>query len=209
MTVHSRRSAALLLLAATMLMAGCASTHTSSHTSRPTDVSMSPGMTMPNGSVMGAPPSSSASSSPAEAQSAPSASARMICGPEIRRDVATVLALKTQPIATSRWADGLYTCTYTLPSGPLVLSVKDLPDAAATTTYFNTVRGRLGNPPDLAGLGQGAYGTRDGAVVLRKDNHVLHVDATALPATFGAQHQKRTDFAYEIASDILGCWTGD
>jgi hypothetical protein len=28
------------------------------------------------------------------------------------------------------------------------------------------------------------------------------------PAVLGAQQSKRFDFAYEIASDILGCWTG-
>ena len=37
----------------------------------------------------------------------------------------------------------------------------------------------------------------------------LRVDATGLPAVFGTQKQKRTDLAYEIASDVLGCWTGD
>jgi hypothetical protein len=26
---------------------------------------------------------------------------------------------------------------------------------------------------------------------------------------FGPQQQRRTDLAYEIASDVLGCWTGD
>jgi hypothetical protein len=26
---------------------------------------------------------------------------------------------------------------------------------------------------------------------------------------FGPQRQRRTDLAFEIASDVLGCWTGD
>jgi hypothetical protein len=26
---------------------------------------------------------------------------------------------------------------------------------------------------------------------------------------FGVDRQKRTDLANEIASDVLGCWTGD
>ena len=46
-------------------------------------------------------------------------------------------------------------------------------------------------------------------MVVVKDNETLTVDATGLPAVFGSQQQKRTDLAYEIASDVLGCWTGD
>ena len=40
-----------------------------------------------------------------------------------------------------------------------------------------------------------------------KDNQTLKVDTTGLPPVFGPEGQKRTDLAYEIASDVLGCWT--
>ncbi len=40
-----------------------------------------------------------------------------------------------------------------------------------------------------------------------KDNETLVVDARRLPAVFGAEQQKRTDLATEIASDVLDCWT--
>jgi hypothetical protein len=30
-----------------------------------------------------------------------------------------------------------------------------------------------------------------------------------LPQEFGANGQRRTDLAYEVASDVMGCWTGD
>ena len=37
----------------------------------------------------------------------------------------------------------------------------------------------------------------------------LTVDTTRCPPSSGASSQKRTDLAYEIASDVLGCWTGN
>jgi len=164
---------------------------------------MSPGMVMPDGSVMGA--DTKASGAP----QGPSASARMICGAEIRADVTKILGLKSPPATTSRWADHLYTCTYRLPRGDLVVSVKESPDAAATKSYFQARRQQSGSPDTLAGLTPSAFGTPTGTVVLVKDNNTLTVDATALPTQFGTQHQKRTDLAYELASVILGCWTGD
>ena len=60
---------------------------------------MAPGMRMPDGTRM-----------PAKAAvPGPSASARMVCSPEIRRDVATALALKAPPSATATWSNHLYT----------------------------------------------------------------------------------------------------
>jgi hypothetical protein len=166
-------------------------------------------MVMPDGSTMGA---GAPASTAAAAAAKPSAPAAMICSAEIRSDIATVLAVKQLPRGTSTFVNGLFTCRYALPMGPLVISVQESPDSAATTGYFQALRQRLGKTADvadLAGLGEAAYGSSDGAVVLRKDHDVLRVDATGLPAQFGAQHAKRADFAYEIASDILGCWTGD
>jgi hypothetical protein len=133
----------------------------------------------------------------------------MVCSTEIRTKTAQVLALPTIPAGTSSWVDHVFTCTYQLPMGPLVLSVTENADAASTATTFAGIREQLGVTHDLAGLGQAAYGTDAGTVVLRKDNDILRVSADALPAVFGSQQQKRTDFAYEIASDVLGCWTGN
>lgn len=132
----------------------------------------------------------------------------MICTAETRDDIAEVLALEAIPVGTPTWADSLYTCTYRLPMGALVLSVKDSPGPGASAGYHAELRRGLPGAEDLLGLGDAAYGTSGGTVVLRKDNGTLLVDATALPAVFGTQDQKRTDFAYEIASVILGCWTG-
>jgi hypothetical protein len=199
-----------LLAAGAILLTGCASSHSSSDAppkSPVTSGAMTPGMVMPDGSTMGA----AAPASPAAAAAKPSAPAAMICSAEVRSDIATVLAVKQVPRGTSTFVDGLFTCRYALPMGPLVISVQESPDSAATTGYFKKLRQQLGQAADvadLAGLGEAAYGTND-TVVLRKDHDVLRVDASGLPAQFGAQHAKRADFAYEIASDILGCWTGD
>jgi hypothetical protein len=198
-----------IMLAGAILLAGCASPATTSGQARQAHAagnSMAPGMIMPDGSTMGA-----AATTPAAGDSAgqPSKSALMICQDETRASLKTVLALAATPVGTSTYADHLYTCTYRLPMGTLTLSVKELPNKAATDAYYTALKQRLSRTHELAGLGQAAYGTDTGTVVLRKDNDVLHVDASSLPAVFGHQHTKRGDFAYEIASDILGCWTGD
>lgn len=140
---------------------------------------------------------------------APSDTARMVCGDDIRGQVSQVLKLGGPPRTESSWADQLYTCTYRLPVGPMVLSVKQSSGTAAAASYFSTLRPTLGSTETLQGLGQRAYGTGDGVVVVIKDNLTLKVDTTGLPKVFGADQQHRSDLAYEIASDVLGCWTGD
>lgn len=221
MTVATRQLAPLL--AGLVLLAGCASAKSAapggaasaSQTSMQPGMStkagtsMTPGMVMPDGSTMGAATSAPAPKTSASVAAKPSASALMICSADVRGDLAEVLAMKQIPAGRHTFANGRYTCTYRLADGPLLLSVQDEPDAAATTKYFRTLRDRLGMTAPLDGLGEGAYGTDDGTVVLRKDNHVLRVDASRMSAVIGRQHAKRNDFAYEVATVILGCWTGD
>lgn len=206
--MKSRQARGTLLVACTMLLAGCASSQadTGAKAAPPirAGASMTPGMVMPDGSTMGATTGARTSAS-----SAPSAAARMICSTEIRKDIGTVLALKSVPSATSNWSGHVYTCTYQLPMGTFVLSVKESADPRSAKAYADALRTRLGRTHSLAGLTNLAFATSTGTVALVKDNDTLQVDATRLPAEFGGQQQKRTDFAYEIASDILGCWTGD
>jgi hypothetical protein len=152
----------------------------------------------------------SASASPAASAAAtPSAAAKMICSDDIKGKVKQVLKLSTDAPTRTSFVDHLYTCTYTLPQGPLVLSVHDSASKAAAGTYYTGLRPTLGPTSGLPGLGEHAYGTSRGTVVVLKDRQTLVVDATALPSVFGSDQQKRTDLAYEIASDVLGCWTGD
>lgn len=145
----------------------------------------------------------------ADATDAPSDTAKMVCGDDIRGQVSQVLKLSSPPKTESSWVDQLYTCTYRLPVGPMVLSVKQSTGTAAAAGYFSTLRPTLGSTETLQGLGERSYGTGDGVVVVIKDNMTLKVDTTGLPKVFGADQQRRSDLAYEIASDVLGCWTGD
>jgi hypothetical protein len=207
MKVRPRRGA--IAVACALLLAGCASSHAD-----PTDPStsagstapqqMTPGMVMPDGSTMGA---STAMATPPASAAAPSRAARMICSDEVRGDLADVLKAST-PTPTSRWAAPVFTCTYRLRVGTLVLSVRESADHARAKAFAGGERRRLSAYP-VAGLTDTAFQTRTGIVVLTKDNDTLLVDASRLPAEFGAEQQKRDAFAYEVASVILGCWTGD
>ncbi len=133
----------------------------------------------------------------------------MICSTETRTTITKVLALTAPPTSTSTWQNRLYTCTYHLPMGRFNLSVKQSDNNTAAASYAANLRKNTGATTTLNGLTATAFGTTTGKVFLVKDNFTLTVDATNLPTVFGAQQQKRADFAYEIASDILGCWTGD
>jgi hypothetical protein len=98
-----------------------------------------------------------------------------------------------------------------LPTGPLVLSVKDSADVAAARGYLDRRRRGMGRTQPLtglAGLGLPAYENTTGSVVFLKDNMTLQVDAAALPVRVGPQSTSRTDLAYTIATDVLACWTG-
>jgi hypothetical protein len=195
---------AIGLLAGAVLLAGCAAT-TAAQTPRMSapphaGSAMTPGMIMPDGSTMGV--------TPGLITRGPSAAARMICQAETRNTITKALALEVAPASRSRWADATYTCTYRLAQGPFVLSVKEATSPAAAARYLQTRRGRVHHAARLDGLTPNAYGTPNGIVMLRKDNDVLTVDAGKLRRIVGNQHARRADFAYQIATDILGCWTG-
>jgi hypothetical protein len=153
-------------------------------------------------------PAQAPSAAAAEA-AAPPATAVRVCGDEIRGKVEQALALPAPPATRSTWADGTYTCTYSLPAGPMTLTVQVLPGRAQAGAELDARRARTAGAQPLAGLGERAWGTPAGTAVVLKDAQILTVDTTGLPAVFGANDQKRADFAYEVASDVLGCWTGD
>lgn len=206
-----------LLASLSVLVAGCAATQAATQpagsVSTPSPVTsgmvMPPGMSMaPGMSMPGMAPAGDVSPSSA---AGPSASAQLVCGSEIKTDVATILALRPAPATSTTWADHLYTCTYHLSGGPLVLSVKESADVPSANTYFAALRQSLGDTRPLvglAGLGNPGYDTPAGVVVVLKDDKTLKVDATGLPSVVGPHQQSRADLAYEVASDILGCWSG-
>lgn len=133
----------------------------------------------------------------------------MVCADETRNNVTRILSLPATPATTETWADKLYTCTYALPAGSLVLSVKETADPSAARAYFDRLQQRAaGAAPieGLANLGFPAFQTPASAVFV-KDNFVLTVDATALPATLGPHNVSRSAFAYEVATAVLACWS--
>ena len=218
--MNNRNRPLSLLIALPLLLTACnASSATAGGATPTTTISpttsptMSPGMSMAPGQSMPGMTSTSAAASPNTIVNAasPSASAEMICGPETARSVATLMGLHTPAPTKTSWADHLYTCTYQLPVGHLVLSVKESPSAAAARDYFNAGQARLGHTKaltGLAGLGLPAYENSTGIVVFLKDNMTLQVDSTALPPQVGPQNTLRADLAYTVATDVLACWTG-
>jgi len=134
----------------------------------------------------------------------------MICGTETAGNLALLTGVHS-PARKATWTEHLYTCTYRLPAGPLVLSVKESATPAAARTYYNALRTRLGGTQPvtgLAALGLPGYEKPNGRVVFLKDNTTLQVDASALPSQVGPQNTTRADVAYTVATDVLACWTG-
>ncbi len=203
-----------LLIALPLLLTGCAAAVASPDAASPA-TSMSAGMSMAPGQSMGPGMSMPAKTTtsrvvPAESVGAgPSKSAAMICQEETSASVKTLMGLHSPPPTRSTWVDHLYTCTYQVAGGPLVLSVKESTGAATARGYFNALRPRLGHTTavtGLAGLGLPAYQNTTGRVVFLKDNATLPVDATALPHQVGPQKTSRADLASTVATDILACW---
>lgn len=214
--MNNRKGPLGLLIAVLLLLTGCTAAGASAGRAAPTTTmspGMSPGMSMAPGESMPGMTSATAVPSPKSIVNAasPSASAAMICGPETAKSVATLMGLHTPPLTKTTWADHLYICTYQLPVGPLVLSVKESSSAAAARDYFNALQARLGDTKaltGLAGLGLPAFENTTGIVVFLKDNMTLQVDSTALPPQVGPHKTSPADLAYTVATDVLACWTG-
>jgi hypothetical protein len=138
----------------------------------------------------------------------PSNISKMICINEGPRDVNRALGQKAA-VTTPTWVDHLYACHYTYPNGVMTLSDKELSSKAETTAYFNSLGAQMGVARTLANLGQGAFQTTNGSVVVRKDYKVLLVDISGLPAQFGVPPTGPGAVAVTAGIVILGCWAGD
>lgn len=146
---------------------------------------------------------------PVAAAGGPSSAALMVCGEETRANIVRILALSSVPGTSASWADKLYTCTYTLPGGALVLSVKEAKGLDDAHAYFQELqRSTVGAAPieGLANLGFPAFQTPSAAVFV-KDSFVLTVDASALPEALGPHQVSRAAFAYQVATTVLACWS--
>jgi hypothetical protein len=141
---------------------------------------------------------------------APTGTATMICGHEIRDAVARNLQRATVPKGMHVWADQLFSCSYRLPGGDLRLSVKDLDRPGPGRAYFERLRARLPGATTIKGLadfGFPAFETADGNVVFIKDHKTLRVDATRLADTDLPAGISREDAAYGVAAAVIACWT--
>jgi hypothetical protein len=151
---------------------------------------------------------STSTQGPKPAGATPSPIAVQVCAREARNDIASALGEKAT-VSRPTWVDHLYQCRYGYPTGSFVLSVKELSSWSQTLDYFHSLATRLGKTGDLQGLGQGAFQTTDGSVVVRKDWKVLLVDTSGLPDQFGVPPTSSGDVAVTIGDVILGCWAGD
>lgn len=150
------------------------------------------------------------SSAPAEdGDTGPSDAAAMVCGQQTKDNISAILDLNAAPHTVTNWADKVFTCTYHLAEGPLVISVKESADPTSARNYFDALKSEVGDSTPikgLANLGFPAYQTDDGSVVFLKDNMTLHVNATDLPPAVGPDSIAPTSFAYQTATTILACW---
>ncbi|MGH9296403.1 MAG: hypothetical protein ACRDZP_00320 [Acidimicrobiales bacterium] len=147
--------------------------------------------------------------SPEPAGRYPSKSARMICDAELQKGLAYSLGERTTTPPKPTWVHHLYTCRYLYRSGVMTLSVKELSSASQTSSYFEMLQDNLGDAGRITGLGDGAFSTRDGSIVARKDWKILLVDISRLPGRFGRPATTRAEVAVTVADSILACWSGD
>jgi hypothetical protein len=137
----------------------------------------------------------------------PSASSRMICSKEAQTDIATSLGV-TATVSQPTWVKHVYACKYMYPTGVISLSVMELASSAQVTQVYNADAKTLGRQSTSVELGQGAFITTNGSVIVRKDNKVLKVDVSGIPKNFGSPPQERSNVALSVAATVMNCWTG-
>jgi hypothetical protein len=139
----------------------------------------------------------------------PSKSAQMVCSPEAQQQIladATGVRV-TQPV-TATWKDDLYSCRYMYGANFMVLSVKELANITETNRYFALLARQLGVSRNVP-IGPRGFVARNGSVVVQKDYKVLLVDVARLPQQFGEPIDSRENIALNVATAIIGCWTGE
>lgn len=145
---------------------------------------------------------------PLPAGRTPSEISKMVCAREAQKDIAETLGVRAK-VSKPTWVRQAYSCRYQYPTGAFTLTVKELSSWSQTYAYDATLARRLGKAKSIRNLGQGAYQTTDGWVIVRKDWKILTVDIAALPAQFGVPPTSRSDVAVTVADLILACWAGD
>jgi hypothetical protein len=137
----------------------------------------------------------------------PSSTAIMVCAREAVEEIASTIYTKTVEPVRPTWNGDLYACRFVYAHGAVMgMSVKELRSKAATAAYFNELARKLGKVHDVLIVGQHAFTTRNGSLVVRKDDKVLLVDVTKLPRHFA--RQSRGQVAKLVAEVIMDCWKG-
>lgn len=132
----------------------------------------------------------------------------MVCTREAQKNIAETLGI-TAKVSKPTWVHQAYSCRYQYPNGSFTLTVKELSSWRQTDAYYATLARQLGRAKIIRNLGQGAYQTAAGWMIVRKDWKVLSVDIAALPAQFGVPPTSRSDVAVTVADLVLACWSGD
>ena len=138
--------------------------------------------------------------------SSPSQAARMICTDATADSVAKTYALAETPHRVDSWKSLTYTCTYHLPDGALVLSVKDSPDLASGSAYYDRLHAETPDARAITGLdslGLPSFETQQGQVAFLKEGKTLLVDASDL----GGSGDSASAGAYQVATTVVACWT--
>lgn len=171
-----------------------------------------------NASAPAATPTASASQT-GPATSAPAKAAeshpdgdpvKMVCGDEIKQKAQQILGLPGLPATTPSEDNGIYSCTYKTADGVMVLSVKKSASAAAAKAYFAGYTPTLPGAKPIEGMGNlglPAAQTPGGIVVFVKDDMTLTVDTSWMPATVGPHGVSRGAVAYQLATDVIACWS--
>jgi hypothetical protein len=150
----------------------------------------------------------SSTRAPEPAGPTPSPISVMVCGREAVKEIDSALG-ETAAVSRPSWIDHRYACRYDYPAGSMEVSVKELSSWTETKEYFDSLASTMGKSRDLSGLGQGAFQTTNGSVVVRKDWKVLVVETSGLPTQFGVPPTSSGDVAVTVGDVILGCWSGD
>ncbi|MCU1350878.1 MAG: hypothetical protein JWM05_87 [Acidimicrobiales bacterium] len=159
--------------------------------------------------VAGCGSSSKGSPSSTSPAAGPSKQAKMVCSTEAQRDLGRALSLKPSAPVRDHWSAPDYSCTYRYGAASFRLTVRDLPDRAATIRYFTEQLAKHGRKSSIPLGADDAALLRDDGLLARKDRHVLLVDVTGLPARFGKPPVPRTQIAYTVGGVIMACWKGD
>ncbi|MFC1418906.1 hypothetical protein [Streptacidiphilus cavernicola] len=151
-------------------------------------------------------PTAATTAATATQSDGPSDAAHIVCTDTARNEITGALGIDTTEPLAPTWTDHTYACRYAFADGSMLLSVKDLTDAAATTAWFDSLRAAATGSTPLSGMGDGAFQQPDGDVVVRKDDAVLVVDVTALPANVGKPVRPRAVAARTVAQTVMICW---